>query len=315
MKILNTIGEKFSGQGKKILSEIGEADYLDLTQEKLLEIINKYDAAVIGLGLNFNKEVLDKANNLKIIATATTGLDHIDANYAKQKSVEILSLRGEDEFLNSITGTAELAFGLILCLLRYIPWSFDDVKNYRWDRESFRGYNLAGKTLGVVGVGRLGRMTVRYGKAFGMNVIVCDPNVENSGCEKVSFEDLVARSDIISIHVHLNKETENMFNAEAFEKMKPNAFLINTSRGKIVNEDDLLTALKNKKIAGYGADVLADELDFDKNFSNHPLVEYAKNNSNLIILPHTGGMTYESREATDIFIAQKLKNYIENNHA
>lgn len=314
MKILNTIGEKFSEQGKEILSEIGATDYLDLTQEKLLEVVDKYDAAIIGLGLNFNKEVLDRAKNLKIIATATTGLDHIDVERAKQKAVEILSLKGEDEFLNSITGTAELAFGLIISLLRYIPWSFDDVKNYRWDRESFRGYNLAGKTFGVIGVGRLGRMTVRYAKAFGMNIIAYDPHVENTGCEKVSFGELIGRSDIISIHVHLNKETENMFNAEIFEKMKPNAFLINTSRGKIVNEDDLLVALKNKKIAGYGTDVLADELDFDKNFSNHPLVEYAKNNRNVIILPHTGGMTYESREATDIFIAEKLKKYIEKHY-
>lgn len=312
MKILNTIGEKFSEQGKKILSDVGETDYLDLAQEKLLEVVGKYDAAVIGLGLNLNKEVLDRAKNLKIIATATTGLDHIDFEHAKTKGIEILSLKGEDEFLNSITGTAELAFGLILSLLRYIPWSFDDVKNYKWDRESFRGYNLAGKTLGVVGVGRLGRMTVRYATAFGMNVIAYDPHIENIGCEKVSFDELIGRSDVISIHVHLNKETENMFNAETFEKMKPDAFLINTSRGKIVNENDLLVALKNKKIAGYGADVLSDELYFEKNFSNHPLVEYAKNSRNVIILPHTGGMTYESREATDIFIAEKLKDYIKN---
>lgn len=100
-----------------------------------------------------------------------------------------------------------------------------------------------------------------------------------------------------------------MFNKTAFSRMKNNAYLINTSRGKIVNEKNLLEALKNKKIAGYATDVLADELNFDKKFKNHPLVEYARKNSNLIIVPHIGGMTYESREATDIFIAQKLERY------
>ncbi len=310
MRILNTIGEKYSERGKEILGQLGQVDYLSLTQNQLLEIADKYNVIFVGLGLNLNKEFFDKAKNLKIIVTATTGLDHIDVEYAKQKGVEILSLRGENEFLNSITGTAELSFGLIISLLRYIPWSFDDVKNYKWNRESFRGYNLAGKTLGVVGVGRLGRMLVRYGKAFGMNVIANDPHAGDIECEKVSFDELIGRSDIISIHVHLSRETENMFNLEVFGKMKPNAFLINTSRGKIVNEDDLLIVLKDKKIAGYGTDVLADELDFDKNFSNHPLVEYAKNNKNVIILPHTGGMTYESREMTDVFMAEKLKRFL-----
>jgi len=153
-----------------------------------------------------------------------------------------------------------------------------------------------------------------YGKAFGMKIIYFDPHIDNKEYEKTDFDNLLKQSDIISIHVHLNNETENLFNSEVFSKMKNSAFLINTSRGKIVNEEDLLEALKNKKIAGYGADVLADELEFEKNFSNHSLVEYSKNNRNVIIVPHIGGMTYESRELTDIFIAEKLKSYIENNY-
>lgn len=102
-----------------------------------------------------------------------------------------------------------------------------------------------------------------------------------------------------------------MFHKNVFDKMKHSAYLINTSRGKIVNENDLLDALKNKKIAGYATDVLAGELNFDKDFSNHPLVEYARKNNNLIIVPHIGGMTHEYREATDIFIANKIKNFLE----
>jgi len=309
-KIINTIGEEYADEGKKILSKLGEVDYLTPTQSELNKIIRDYDIAVIGLGLNFDKEVIDKAKNLKIIITATTGLDHIDVGYAKKKGIEVLSLKGEVEFLSSIAGTSELAFALLIELSRLMPHAFDSVKNYQWDREKFRGYNLYGKTLGVVGLGRLGSWIARYGKAFNMDVIYVDPNVDSSEYKKVSFDKLLKQSDAISINVHLNSDTENMFNMSIFKKMKNNAYLINTSRGKIVNESDLLKALESKEIAGYGTDVLADELDFAENFSNHPLVEYAKKNQNLIIVPHIGGMTYDSRIATDVFIANKLARYL-----
>ncbi len=328
-KILNTIGEVFTPKAKEILAGLGEVDYMILTQENLGQIVGNYDIFVAGLGLNFTKDILDKAVKLKAIATATTGLDHIDVECAKSKGVEILSLRGENEFLDTITGTAELAFGLLIALARQIPAGFDSVKNYEWDREKFRGHVLYGKTLGVLGLGRLGKWMARYANAFGAKVIFCDPNVapdafsgyslseSRSGgtsrrVEKVTFEELLRQSDIISIHAHLLPETENLFDKAAFEKMKPGAYLINTSRGKIVNEADLLEALKNKKIAGYATDVLADELDFEKSFSAHPLVEYAKTHQNCIIAPHIGGMTCEAREATDIFIAEKLAEFLKN---
>lgn len=317
-KILNTVGKKFGETGRKILAEIGQADYLDLTQEELEKIISQYDILFVALGLNINKRVIDRGVNLKIIATATTGLDHIDATYAKLRGIEILSLRGEDEFLSTITGTAELAFGLIIDLLRFTPLAFGAVKNYEWNNQKFRGHNIYGKTLGIVGLGRLGKLLARYGNGFKMKVLAVDPNVSGEemlkfNCKKVDFETLLSESDVISIHVHLAPETENMFNAEIFKKMKNTAYLINTSRGKIVNEADLLDALKNRDIAGYAADVLADELSFGGGFSAHPLVEYAKNNNNLIIVPHIGGMTYESREATDIFIAEKIKKFLSTN--
>lgn len=314
-RILNTIGDSFAPEAKEILDELGQVDYLRPEPKDLFKLAAPYQVFVVGLGLNFDKDILEQARKLKVIATATTGLDHIDLKYAKNLGVKIISLRGEDEFLSSITGTAELAFGLLIDLARQISAGFASVKNYQWDRERFRGHSLFGKTLGIVGLGRLGKWLARYGLAFNMKVIACDPSAgaeifKKLNCQKVDFETLVKKSDIITIHVHLTPATENMFNGEIFKKMKSSAYLINTSRGKIVNEKDLLKALKNKTIAGYAADVLADELDFAKRFKEHPLVEYAGKNNNLIIVPHLGGMTYESRQATDIFIAEKLKKWL-----
>ncbi|MFH1822321.1 MAG: NAD(P)-dependent oxidoreductase [Patescibacteria group bacterium] len=315
MKILCTIGSVFTPKAKEILSTLGQVDCLNLTQSELVEKIKNYDIIFVGLGLEVDKQVIENGKELKVIATATTGLDHIDINYAKTKNIKIISLKEEVKFLNSITGTAELAFGLIIDLMRLTPAAFQSVKNYEWDRERFRGHNLSGQTLGIVGLGRLGKMMVRYGKVFGMKLIAYDPFIDDKifsqlACRKVDFNTLLAESDIISIHVHLTDKTNNMFNKEVFNKMKKNTYLVNTSRGKIVNEDDILAVLKNKQIAGYGTDVLSGELDFNKKFFNYPLVEYAKNNNNCIIVPHIGGMTYESREATDIFIAEKIKNNI-----
>jgi D-3-phosphoglycerate dehydrogenase / 2-oxoglutarate reductase len=146
-KILNTIGDTYTDEAKKILSSVGEADYKILTQDELLNIIEDYDVAVIGLGLNFDKLVLDKAKKLKAVATATTGLDHIDTEHAKEKGIEVISLRGQTEFLDTITGTAELAFGIIINLFRRIHPAFDHVKGGGWNREAFIGHNMSKRVL------------------------------------------------------------------------------------------------------------------------------------------------------------------------
>ena len=318
LKILNTIGSRFDKQARDILDSLGDTRYLDINQKGLEQHISDYDVLLVGIGLYINKSVIDQANRLKIIATATTGLDHIDLDYTQVRGITVLSLRGENEFLNTITGTAELAFGLLLDLARNISISFNAVINGHWDRERFIGHNLIGKTLGIIGYGRLGRMVARYGKAFGMKIIVADPYVAEDlinadGHRKVSFTQLVQESDAISIHVHLDATTENMFDQAVFAQTKSTAYLVNTSRGKIVDEVALLQALKDKRIAGYATDVLADEVNFYQGFTRQPLVEYAKNNNNVIITPHVGGMTYESRAATDVFIVEKIKEFLARN--
>lgn len=312
-KILNTIGDIFAEEAKSVLGQCGIVDYHIPTQEELQKSIADYDVLLVGLGLNIDKDIIDRGIKLKVITTATTGLDHIDVDYAKKKGIEVLSLRGENEFLDTITGTAELAFGLLIALTRFIPHSFDDIKEYRWERDNFQGYSLYGKTLGIIGMGRLGKIIAKGAEGFRMNVIFCDPNVaqeEFPPYKKVSFDELQKQSDFVSVHVHLAPETEKLINKKALSKMKKSAFLINTSRGEIVDEKALLLALESGDIAGYGTDVLAGELSFKEKFSNYPLIEYAKKNRNCIILPHTGGMTYDSRIATDVFIAKKLQSFL-----
>lgn len=298
MKIAVTI-QKYDFEARKMLKHAGHEIYDGP------EAFNIAEVFLVGIGVNIDKAVIDAAPYLKYIATATTGIDHIDVEYAQSKGIQVLRLEGTD--LNKVTSTAELAFGLMLSVARHIPLCFEDVKDGHWNRELFSGLSLSEKTLGIVGLGRLGSMMARYGKAFGMRVIAYSPNITSSDAiEAVDFDTLLSGSDFVSIHTPLNDETQNMFDRKVFSKMKNTAHLINTARGAIVHEKDLIDALENGDIAGYAADVLGNETDFNGDASSHPLVLYSKNNTNVIITPHIGGLTKESRSATDIIITEKL---------
>lgn len=315
--ILVTLGSAFTPAAYAALEAVAEVDVRLPSQEELAETLQQYDAVLIGLGLQFTAEALRGNNRLKTIATATTGLDHIDLQAAEEQGIAIVSLRGEDEFLHTITGTAELAWGLLIALWRQVLPAAASVARYEWNREAFRGHNAYGQTLGIVGLGRLGSWMARYGNAFGMRVMAYDPEADEQrfadcGVERVGFDALLAESDAVSIHVHLTAQTERMFNAAAFQRMKDSAVLINTARGNIVDEAALLNALQQKTVAGYATDVLADELQFAKTgMQGNGLVEYAKAHDNCLIVPHIGGMTHESREATDLFMARKLLRHLE----
>jgi len=308
--ILITIGDRFVKEGKQILSQLGEARYITCNRKELLASAKNVTVLVVGLEHMIDQEVIDACAHLKIIATATTGTDHIDLEYAEAKGIEILSLKDETDFLQSITPTAELALGLVIALVRRICPAFDDVKNGKWNREEFESQSLSGKTLGIIGLGRLGSMMAQYGRALGMRVIYFDPNVDSKEFEHKSFNDLLKESDVLSIHVHLSEQTQNMFNAGAFALVKPGIFIVNTARGKIVDEESLIAALESRTVAGYATDVLTNELTFTEQASS-PLIEYSKTHSNVIITPHIGGMTTEARGATDVFIAKKVRDTLQ----
>jgi len=278
-------------------------------------ILKKANIIVIRLETHVTKQLIDKMPQLKIIAVSTTGLNHIDTTYAKEKGVKIISLRGRRSFLKNVPSTAEESMALMMALIRNFPWAFDDVKRGRWDRERFRGNQLLDKTLGLVGYGRLGRLMARYAKSFSMNIIAHDPRITDSfitrhGIEPVSFMKLFREADIVSLHVVLNEKTHKLVNERHFKAMKPNAYLINTSRGEIIDEQDLSKALKEKWIAGAALDVLTNESNKGDHLKNNPLIEYAKKNNNLLIVPHLGGATYEAMAVTEDFIAKLVTQYL-----
>ncbi len=201
----------------------------------------------------------------------------------------------------------------MLSLLRNIIPASETAKMGFWKREIYQGSQLYGKTLGILGLGRLGKISSRIGQGFGMKVIAFDTVVKNfQNVKMVTFKELIKHSDIISIHLHLNENTTNLIGLNEFKQMKNSSILINTSRGKIINEDSLLFSLKNKFIAGAGLDVIDGEWLNDNDRKNHPLIKYSRNNSNLLIVPHIGGATTESIKWARIFIAKKVKKFLES---
>ena len=316
LRILLAEKSSFSQTGIDALAKLGALDALDLSQEALASRIGEYDVLVLRLGLRVSDAVLRAGKALKAVVTPTTGTDHIDLDVLRERGITLFCLKGERSFLDRVYATAEHTFGLLLAIVRKTPFAFDSVKSYQWRRDIYRGRELDGKTLGIVGCGRLGTMVVRYARAFGMRVLVFDPYQTNLPAEidRVStLDELLEESDIVSLHVPLNDETTGMIGEEAFSKMKPGGYLVNTSRGAVVDENALIAALESGRLSGAAMDVVCDEHTIETERS-HPLIDYAKTHENLIITPHIAGATVESVEKADLFVIQKLARWLEKNH-
>jgi D-3-phosphoglycerate dehydrogenase len=204
---------------------------------------------------------------------------------------------------------------LLLALVRNIPWASSSVSDGRWERERYGGHELAGGVLGIIGLGRLGRMVARYGQAFGMSVVANDPYVDMddaaaAGAQLVPLDQLLATADVVSMHCTWSDETRDLLGPRELGLMKPSAVLINTARGEIVNEAALLAALQHQRIAGAAIDTLAGEQPDGSHVLHNPLVEHARTNENLIVLPHLGGATAEATERTQVYISQRLTEWL-----
>lgn len=312
-KILNTEPSRYSELCKANLRELGEVTEFECDRSELLRLVSDFDIVIAVLRNTFDAEVLSLANRLRYIATPTTGLNHIDLDCAEKNNVKVISLKGEIDFLKTVSATAELTWGLLLALIRHIPSACLSVQRGYWNRNEFLGVELKGKTLGILGCGRLGEKVAHYGLAFDMNVVACDPYQKTvpNNVRRVSLEELFLQSDIVSIHLPLNNETVEMVNKQVLSRLRKGSLLINTSRGEIVDERALIEEMKSGRIAGFACDVLVNEFSNDTNWLlKNEIFQYAKNHPNVLITPHLGGVTSESFEATNRFIIEKLKTQL-----
>jgi D-3-phosphoglycerate dehydrogenase len=299
-------------QLRHVLSSFAEVDYVEWDREQIIEHIGSYDIFIPSIGIVLDNEIYNTARRLKVIATPSTGTDHIDLTEAEKRGILVLSLKNDLTFLRGVTSTAEQALGLLLSVVRRIPSSFDSVKRGEWTRESIKGNMLSGKTLGIIGFGRLGEMMSEYGTALRMNILATDPNkiIDRKYVSQVSLNELLEQSDIITLHLHLNEQTRHLIDSDQFKIIKDGAIIINTSRGAIINEEAMVEALESGKLGGAGLDVLATELEGD--IGNSAIVQYARQNNNVVISPHVGGATYEAQEMAYTQTASKVKDWFEH---
>lgn len=307
-RILVSESTGFPPRAVKCLNEIGDLVLRDCDRTVLLSSVQDADILWVRLRHRIDTEVMNAGQHLKVIVTPTTGLNHIDLEEAKRRGIQIVSLRGQTDFLKDVRATAEHTMALILALLRKVPSAAAHARAGTWCRDHFKGHELYGKTVGIVGYGRLGRIVARYLKAFDTRVLATDRNTEvlevEPGVSLVPLGGLLREADLVTLHVNLSEETFGFFDKRHFDSMKQGAWFINTSRGELVDEDGLLEALKSGRLAGAALDVISEE--HSESVAAHPLLMYAKEHDNLIITPHIGGCTVESMEKTETFLAEQL---------
>jgi D-3-phosphoglycerate dehydrogenase / 2-oxoglutarate reductase len=306
MKTLITAPAYFDDATVAVFASFSQVTKESMNREQLLESIADYTILAIRVDTVVDKELLDKATHLKIIASATTGLNHIDVDYAKEKGIEVISLQGANT-----APTAEHVFALMLSLLRKIPVAFGSILGGKWDREQFIGTGLEGKKLGIVGFGRIGQHVGRFASAFGMKLLAYDPYLPDeqfaaNNATKMELDDLMKEADVITLHMFLSDETKGMFTLEKLKLMKKTAVLINCSRGGVLVEEDLVTALGNGYFAGAALDVFTEE----PLPASSMYVSYAKAHSNLLLTPHIAGSTYEAVHEAGMSLVEKVKEFL-----
>ena len=245
-------------------------------------------------------EELLSGTNVSLINTCSTGMNHIDVEYCKLVGIQIYSLTKDYELINNLPSTSELAFGLLLDLMRNITLSNNTTKQDKsWDYLPFVGQQMKDFKVGIIGYGRLGKMMAKYCKAFDAEVYIYDPYSDESNVK--TLEDLFQICDAVSLHVHVSDETKYMIDYNLLSRNVK--FLVNTSRGEIVKESDVIRALKEGKLWGYGADVIEDEFG---DISKSPFFNLENSKLNCIFTPHIGGMTIQGQEKAYKWAINKL---------
>lgn len=287
------------------LASYGEVNYAEhVTKDEAANLISQgYDVLFVNpnkMTYRLDEHVL-RDSDVLCIATASTGTNHIDLEYCSNNNIQVISLTSDDT-IYEISSTAEHALALMLALIRNIPSAYDSVKKGHWDYQNYIGRQLNRLTVGIVGYGRLGNMMSRYCNGLGMRILVCDP-YRSAPYPNVTLVKLAQSSDVVSIHVHLNKETTGLIDRDFLGNMRSNSYLVNTSRGGLVNESAVIESLENGTLAGYATDVVADELGC---IDDSEIIKRA-DDLNILITPHIGGMTIDAQEIAYNRVAEKIK--------
>ncbi len=297
MKIL--ISDPIAKEGIEILKKSGfeVVEKTGISPEELIKTIPDFDAIIVRSATKVTKEVIEAGRNLKVIGRAGVGLDNVDAEAAKAKGIKVVNTPAATSI-----SVAELALGMMLSAARMIPQATASTKAGKWEKKRFHGTELYGKTLGIIGIGRIGSELAKRAKALGMEVIAYDPYVESSDFGKiVDFDTLLKNSDFISLHIPKTKETTHLLNKSAFEKMKNGVIIVNCARGGVVDEDALYDALISGKVKVACLDV----------FEVEPAKEHKLFSLEQVILtPHIGAQTEEGQQRAGVQIAELVRDVL-----
>lgn len=296
MKIL--IADSLATQAVKNLTDAGHQvdDLSKLPKEELNAKVADFEIMIVRSATKVREEMIDNMKNMKLIIRGGVGIDNIDADYAKTKGIKIMNTPGA-----SSASVAEMALAHMFALARGVVKGTKSIQAGQWEKKTMKGIELAGKTIGIIGLGRIGQELAKRTKALGMNVIGYDPYVKNiEGIKNVALDELLTQSDYISLHTPKTDETSNLINKSAFEKMKQGAILINCARGGIVEESSLLEALKTGKLAGAGLDVFDNEPPPAGELLNQP---------NVTLTPHVAAQTAEAQARIGDEVVQIIQQF------
>ena len=274
-----------------------------LSEAELLPLVADVDAMVVRSETKVTKKVLEAATQLKVVGRAGVGVDNVDVEAATQRGVVVMNTPAG----NTIT-TAELTFFMLGALARKIPAAHATMAAGKWDRKAFQGTEVSGKTLGILGAGRIGTEVGKRALAFGMRVVAYDPFLTEARAKALGFEaasdpdTIYQQADFITVHMPVTKETREMLNAAAFAKMKPGVRIVNCARGEIIHEADLIAALESGKVAGAALDVFhVEPLPADHKFRTLP---------NVVLTPHLGASTEEAQEKCGLEVAEVITGFL-----
>ncbi|WP_047979806.1 phosphoglycerate dehydrogenase [Ornithinibacillus contaminans] len=298
------IADSLNDEGIKPLREASDihiVEQTNLSRDQLQDIIPSFQALIVRSQTHVTREVIEKATNLKIIGRAGVGVDNIDVAAATEKGIIVVNAPN-----GNTNSAAEHTMAMLMALSRKIPQAYHALKNKQWDRKRYIGVEVKNKTLGIIGLGRIGTEVAYRASGQRMNILAYDPYLTKEkaakmGIEYGSLEDVLRKSDFITVHIPLLNETKHLLNRNAFKKMKAGVQIINCARGGIIDEDALFDAIKNKTVAGAALDVFEEEP-----FLNHRLLELPE----VIATPHLGASTIEAQENVAIDVSQDILRFI-----